>query len=64
MSHTSFLSPKNNNKITSYVFQLYSMKGLIFQSSFYTNLDTLRQDAFLKYISYNEQITMRVLRYE
>jgi len=64
MSHISFLSPKNNNKITSYVYQFFSSKGLVFQSPFYTNLDTLECDAFKKLITYDDDLKMEIVKFD
>lgn len=62
MSHTSFLSPKNNDKIFHYVFQFYSNKGLIYQSPIFTNIQTLKLEAFKKIIQYSEDLTMEIVK--
>jgi len=63
MSHTSFFNKQNNNSIVSYVFQFYSDKGLLFQSSIYTNLDTLKIEAYKKINQLNDyNVKLRVIR--
>lgn len=65
MSHTSFFNKQNNNSIVSYVFQFYSSKGLLFQSSIYTNLDTLEIEALKKVIQFNDpNITMELVKFD
>jgi len=51
---------QQNKPIISYVFQFYSSKGLIYQSPIFTNLDTLKAEAFKKLITYDENISMEV----
>lgn len=64
MSHTSFFNKQNNNSIVSYVFQFYTMKGLIYQSNFFTNLETLKSEAFKKYILYDEPLEMEIVKFD
>ena len=61
MSHTSFFN-KQNNSIVSYVFQFYSSKGLIYQSNIFTNIETLKLEAFKKIIQYSEDLTMEIVK--
>lgn len=63
MSHSIF-NKHNNSSIVSYVFQFYSSKGLVFQSPIYTNLDTLKLEAFKKLITYDDDLTMEIVRFE
>ena len=61
MSHTSFFN-KQNNSIVSYVFQFYTSKGLIYQSNIFTNIETLKLEAFKKIIQYSEDLTMEIVK--
>ena len=61
MSHTSFFN-KQNNSIVYYVFQFYSNKGLIYQSPIFTNIETLKLEAFKKIIQYSEDLTMEIVK--